>query len=281
MSAHRLVPHLVRWWSIRALAGSMIVILLAARVATAGTLTVVGTGDGVDVLRALAEAYTNAHPEVIVDVPPSIGSGGGIAAVGADREIMARIARPLSASETEQGIVAVPVLRIPSAFFIHPGTGVTALSSEAVAAIYRGEITNWRDVGGADLKIRLVRREDADSTLTVLRASMPGWKNLILSPRSKTALTTQDAIETVRTVEGTIGFGPFTQTLEHGTTVLKVDGRHPSASDYPSAVVVSYIYKPERLTDEARDFIRFTGSEVAARIIAGFGGQPLANRSVP
>ena len=67
----------------------------------AGDLSVVGTGDGIDLLRALGAAYTADHPDTNVIVPPSIGSGGGVAAVGSNKEVLARIARPLSDSEKE------------------------------------------------------------------------------------------------------------------------------------------------------------------------------------
>ena len=109
----------------------------------------VGTGDGIDLLRALGAAYTADHPETNVIVPPSIGSGGGIAAVSSDKEVLARIARPLSDSEKEAGLVATPVFRLPSAFFVHRAAGVTGLTSAQLADVYRGKITNWRDVGGS------------------------------------------------------------------------------------------------------------------------------------
>ena len=145
--------------------------------AHAGDLSVVGTGDGIDLLRALGAAYTADHPETNVIVPPSIGSGGGIAAVGSNKEVLARAARPLSDSEKEAGLIATPVFRLPSAFFVHRSAGVTSLTSAQLADVYSGKITNWKDVGGQDVRIKVVRREDADSTLQVLRQSMPGWKN--------------------------------------------------------------------------------------------------------
>ena len=80
-------------------------LLLAAPIAVmsltahAGDLSVVGTGDGIDLLRALGAAYTADHPDTNVIVPPSIGSGGGIAAVGSGKEVLGRIARPLSDGE--------------------------------------------------------------------------------------------------------------------------------------------------------------------------------------
>jgi phosphate transport system substrate-binding protein len=102
---------------------------------SAADLSVVGTGDGIDLLRALGAAYTADYPDTNVIVPPSIGSGGGIAAVGSNKEVLARIARPLSASEKEAGLVATPVFRLPSAFFVHRSPGVTKLTSEQLANI--------------------------------------------------------------------------------------------------------------------------------------------------
>ena len=72
------------------------VFALVHGVAAAAELPVVGTGDGMELLRALGAAYTADNPKTQVVVPPSIGSGGGIAAVGSEKEVLARIARPLS-----------------------------------------------------------------------------------------------------------------------------------------------------------------------------------------
>src|SRR3954454_7811336 len=112
-----------------------------------GDLAVVGTGDGIDLLRAVGAAYTADHPGTNVIVPPSIGSGGGIAAVNSDKEGLARVARPLSDSEKDAGLVATPVFRLPSAFFVHRGTGVSGLTSVQLADVYAGRVTNWKDVG--------------------------------------------------------------------------------------------------------------------------------------
>jgi phosphate transport system substrate-binding protein len=133
----------------------------------------VGTGDGIELMRTLGASYTAENPQTVIVVPPSIGSGGGLAAVGSDKEILARIARPLTESERALGLVATPVFRLPSAFFLHRSAGVSAMTFEQIADVYAGKITNWREVGGADLRIKVVRREEADSTLTVLRQTMP------------------------------------------------------------------------------------------------------------
>lgn len=240
--------------------------------ALSGEISIPGTGDGVEMLRAIGAAFVGESPSSIVTLPPSIGSGGAVVAVASDREVIGRVARPLSDSERAQGLALTPVVKVPSAFFTHPRVGVTALTNAQLAGIYSGSISNWNEVGGPDLRIKVVRREDGDSTLGVLRNSMPGWKDLVITSKSKTALTTQEAVESVRAVEGAIGFGPYSALLRDSLNVLKIDGLAPTEPTYPSAVTIGLIYKPQTVTGEASAFIRYSTGEKAKRIVTSLGG---------
>src|SRR4029079_12567821 len=88
------------------------------------TLEVVGTGDGIDLLRAVAASFNEQEKSLRIEVPASIGSGGGIAAVGSGKAVLGRVARKLSDAEAASGIIYSPIARLPSAFFVHPGVGV-------------------------------------------------------------------------------------------------------------------------------------------------------------
>ena len=242
--------------------------------ARASELPVVGTGDGIELLRALGAAYSADNPDVSVLVPPSIGSGGGLAAVGGDKEVLARVARPLTDSERALGLIATPMFRLPSAFFVHRGANVANVSARQLVDIYAGRIVNWAEVGGADMRIKVVRREEADSTLTVLRQSMPGWKDLAITEKSKTAVTTQDCVNTVKDVEGAIGFGPYTKALEMELVVLRIDSKYPTDLDYPSAVTVSLVHKQATVTPDAAKFIAYVKTAKAKTLLSSMGGVP-------
>jgi phosphate transport system substrate-binding protein len=88
-------------------------------------------------------------------------------------------------------------------------------------------------------------------------------------------MTTQEAIDTVRDVPGTIGFGPFTRTIETRTVVLRIDGHYPTGAGYPSSVILALIYKESTITPAARVFIAFLGSEKARTVISQFGSVPI------
>src|ERR1700730_10512770 len=259
-------------------AGSSLAVIIALAslqsFAEAKELSVVGTGDGIELLRALSAAYSADNPDTTIMVPPSIGSGGGLAAVGGDKEVLARVARPLTASERALGLVATPMFRLPSAFFVHRGANVTNVSARQLADIYAGRIINWSEVGGAKLRIRVVRGEEADSTLTVLRQSMPGWQDLAITEKSKTAVTTQDGINTVKDVERAVGFGPYTKALEVRPVVLQIDGKYPTDPDYPSAVTVALVHKKATVTPDAAKFIAYVKTAKAKTLLSSMGGVP-------
>jgi phosphate transport system substrate-binding protein len=259
-------------------AGILIAAILSSTApALAGTkLPVVGTGDGMDVLRALAVAFTQESRSIQVLVPPSIHSRGGVVAVASGREVLGRVARKLSPAEAAMGIVYKPVFRLPAAFYAHPTVGVSSVSTHQIADIYSGRVTNWSQVGGIDQRVRVVRREEPDSTFSVLRETMPGWRDLVVTERSKVATTTQDAIDTVREVAGAVGFGPFSRNLEQGTVVLSVDGKYPTDPKYPSSIEFALIYIEKNMTPEARAFMAFVESRIARDIIEGLGSVPIS-----
>lgn len=251
-----------------------LVFSLTAAGARAGSFSIVGTGDGVLVLKALSDAYSATRPGETVEIPPSIGSGGGIAAVGSDREVIARVARELKPNEIASGLSYDPAFSIPSVFFVHPGVPVQSLSSAQIRGIFTGEIGNWREVGGPDLRIRVVRREDADSTVLVFRDTLPVFKDLKFAERSKLALTTQEAITSVLDNPGAIGFGPLSDIRDTKLKSVSLDGVPPSDASYPSQVKIAFVYKPHRMTDDMKRFLGFLKTPEGARIVRNFGAHP-------
>jgi phosphate transport system substrate-binding protein len=251
---------------------------LAAPAFAVEELPVVGTGDGIPVFKAVGDAFSADNPGTKVTVPPSIHSSGGIRAVILGQAVLGRIARALKPEEKEHGLVATPVFRQPAVFYVHPSTGVTNLNADEVTRIYAGEIVNWREVGGRDLRIRVVIREEVDSTLGVFRQTLAGWKDLRFLERSKLATTTQEAINTVQTVEGAIGFGPYSLDLEKRVAVLALDGHKPTAPEYPSAVTLSLIHREATMNEPAAAFLDYMFTEKAQELVRRNGAIPVPVR---
>ena len=238
-------------------------------------LTIVGTGDGVKTLKAIGAAFSNNNPGITVNVPKSIGSGGGIKAVGTDKYTIGRVAREIKEKEKHYGLTYVLFAKIPVVFFVNKAVGIQNLSAQQVCDIYSGKITNWKEVGGKDRKIRVVRREDGDSSLKVLLKLFPGFKDITITEKSKTVLKTSANFTIVESKADTIGFGPYDVAKGVNVDVLKIDGRLPTEPGYLSVGAMALIFKGKNKTGSIKKFVEFATSPAAHDAIKGAGAKPI------
>ena len=259
---------------------AMIITILAVGLALSGPvmakeLTIVGTGDGVITLKALGAAFSENNPGITVNVPKSIGSGGGIKAVGTDKYTIGRVAREIKDKERHYGLTYVPFAKIPVVFFLNKSVGIQNLSAQQICDIYSGKITNWKQVGGKDKRIRVVRREDGDSSLKVLVKFFPGFKDITITPKSKTALKTSAAFTIVENKADTIGFGPYDVAKGANVDVLKIDGRPPTDPGYLSVGTMALVFKEKNKTGSIKKFVEFASSEAAHDVLKRTGANPI------
>jgi phosphate transport system substrate-binding protein len=237
-------------------------------------ISIVGTGDGMIILESIGSAFSEANPDVKINVPDSIGSGGGVKSVGKGEYQVGRVARPIKDKEKHFDLNYRPFAKIPVVFFVNKSVEVRDLSPEQIAGIYSGKITNWKEVGGKDAKIRVVRREDGDSSLKVLRKTFPGFKDVVFTDRSKEAVTTQENFAVVEQKSGTIGFGPYAGARQSNVNVLTISGTSATDPNYPSFGTVALIFKDESNKGNIAKFIAFATSSLAHDAIRDANGLP-------
>ncbi len=241
----------------------------------ADDLRIEGAGEGLDIVQALCAAFMADHPNTYVVIPPSTRSDGGVSAVMTDKVVLGRVARPLSLAEQAHGLLYTPVFRLASAIYVNPSVTITNLSTTQLADIFTGRIVNWGEIGGPNLRIKVVRRQEDESTIVVLRETMPKWSGLKFTDRSKLAETAQESIRWVGEVDGAVGIGTYSKILEPRVRILIIDGRHPSDADYPSAVTIGFIHKNATITDQAKAFLAFMALPKAKALVTNMGGIPL------
>jgi len=247
-------------------------VLLLVSTACAEEIVIPGTGDGVAILKAIGAAFTKANPQVKVVVPDSIGSSGGIKAVIADEAVVARVARELKDNEAGMGLVQKPFARIPAVFFVHPSVNLSMLSSDQVAAIYAGQVVNWKEVGGPDAPIAVVAREEKDSTLGVLRKSLPQFSDLKITEKAQTETKTPQMISRVERTPYAIGFGPYDVVSKAAVQVIGLDGFAVSMPNYPAMTTMRLVYKQEKLSGAYSRFVEFATSPAVKLPISVAGG---------
>jgi phosphate transport system substrate-binding protein len=238
-------------------------------------IPIVGTGAGMDLLEAVVAEYAKANPKAGLTVPPSIGSGGGITAVGKDKALLGRISRPLKDSEKAMGLSYLEFAKMPIVFFTHPSAAVKSLSPDQLIDIYEGKIENWKAVGGADLQILLVKRNKGDSSLDVLQANMKGFSGENFSTDATTQFTDQKALAYVTSKSGAIAFGSYADAAKSAVTTISVNGIAPLDKGYPFLGSLALIYKDANLTGYVKGFVDFVGSAKAKPVISKAYGIPV------
>jgi len=251
-----------------------IVLLFFASAYSMERIAVPGTGDGVAILESVGEAFTK-ETGISVVVPKSIGSSGGIKAVGADKAELGRVARNIKDKEKHYGLTYTPFVKVPTVFVVYKDLAIDGLSSQQIVAIYEGKITNWKEVGGPDKKIQVIRREDGDSSLNNLRRSFPGFKDLVITENSRMAEKTPIMLAVIENIEDTIGFAPYDVAVANGLKVITVDGKGPFDEGYPTYGIIAFVYKQENYRGDIKKFVDFATSEAADKAIRKAGGIPL------
>ena len=154
------------------LGGFALVILLLTAVFGAGcistedteTISIAGSTTVLPVAQAAAEEYMNQHSNADIQVSGG-GSGVGATSVIGGTADIGMLSRDLKASEKEGNTLKEFVVGKDGIALVgHPSNTVSDLSLEQVKAIYQGEITNWKEVGGADSEIVLIGRDSSSGT---------------------------------------------------------------------------------------------------------------------
>ena len=128
-----------------------------------GTVSMAGSTSMEKLANALAESFMAAYPGVTVTAEFT-GSGAGIEAVTAGSVDIGNASRNLTDDEKAAGIVENIVAIDGIAVVVDTANEVAGLTSDQLASIYKGEVTNWSEVGGADQPIVVVGREAGSGT---------------------------------------------------------------------------------------------------------------------
>ncbi|MCX5875903.1 MAG: substrate-binding domain-containing protein [Deltaproteobacteria bacterium] len=245
-------------------------------------LMIPGTGDSQVLLRKLAQLYAKNRPGIPVEIPESIGSGGGIRSVITGKNEIARVARPLTEKENAQGLKSRIFAQAPVVFAVNPGvTGVETLSPEQIIGIYSGRIPQWDALDAALSgvgKIYVMNREEGDSSRTVLERLIPGFKEIAV-PAGATVYSTPEAVQTLMASPNTIGYLPMPAVVGTGLKMLQVQGVAPSAANvrqkkYQMVIPFALVWK-DTLTPRAQDFLDFLSSPAAKKLMLDNGAIPV------
>lgn len=131
-------------------------------------IIIAGSTTVTPLISALANVYTQNNP-VTIEVQ-ELGTTTGINSTISGVSHIAMSSRSLSDAEIDQGLTPIPIAMDGVAIIVHPNNPVYNLSLEQITAIFKGEITNWSEVGGNDAGIVVVSREEGSGIRTTFES---------------------------------------------------------------------------------------------------------------
>jgi len=156
-----------------------------------------------------AEEYMKTHPNAKIAVSGG-GSGTGIAALINGQIDIADSSREIKQSEIDEakaeGITPVEwrVALDGISALVHPSNPIGELTIEQLGLIYRGNLTNWKQLGGPDMLIITYGRQSNSGTYVYWKEHVLGDKDYRADMQSLNG--NSDIVDAVSKDKGGIGY---------------------------------------------------------------------------
>ena len=188
------------------------------------------------------------------------------------------------AKERRVPITVTPIGREAFVFFVEPDNPVTDLSSEQIRAIYHGDITNWKEVGGKDQEILAFQRPENSGSQAMMEYFMGDVS--LKAPATYEYVDSMmgviDKVAQYNNENGAFGysFRYFVEDLrqEDDVRLLAVDGVLPTLENinngsYPLTVDLCVITREENTNPYVQKMVDFMLSEDGQELVekSGYG----------
>ncbi len=235
-----------------------------------GNIQLVGSTSMEEMCIGLSEAYMEKQPGVTVSAE-YVGSTAGMEALLGGSADIGTSSRNLTQEEKDAGAAENIVAKDGIAVVVNPATaGVTDLTSEQIIDIYRGEITNWNEVGGPDMPIITIGHEAGSGT----RDPFEEILGIVDECHYANELSGSGAvIIRVAETEGAIGYCSLA-LVDDSVVGIAVDGVEPTQENVQNGsyrlnktMVMATMGPIEDQSELIRNFFDFVYSEEGERLI--------------
>lgn len=255
--------------------------LKQAQIPESGVLTITGSTTVLPVAAQAAELYMDTHPGVDVQVNGG-GSGVGVQSAGSGTAMIGMASRDLKSEEKEKypELVEHQIAIDGIAIITHKTNPIASLTLDQVKAIYNGNITNWKEVGGIDANIVVIGRDSASGTREFFHEKVMNKEDFVQTQLEKNSngAVKQSVAQTPAAI-GYVGLGYIDETI-HAVPIL-VDGTSviPSIESvkdksYPIARPLNFLTNGEP-SGLIAEFIAFIDSPEGQEVVIDEGFVPL------
>ena len=271
---------MLKRWFPAGLMAAAVVFCQPSPASSGEVLRIGGTGGAVGTMKRLASVYSKSHPDIRIEIMPSIGSSGAVKAVSKGVLDIGLIARPLKESEGPLNLQVREYAVTPLVFATSTTCPMTDITTEELIKVYRGERRRWP----CGSRVRLVLRPAGDSDTKVIRDISPALSEAVdealTRPGMFVALTDQEAADVLG--GGPERFGTSTLALivaeNRPLRVLSFNGVAPTLQaladgTYPLSKTFAFVIslQPSR---HGASFIDFVFSPEGRKILEESGSLP-------
>lgn len=241
----------------------------------AATISISGSTSVGPLAEKLAEKYKEKN-NVNIEIN-QIGSSAGITnAVNGVSEIgmSSRDLKEEEKASLQETVIAYDGIVVVT----HPSNHVKNLTIAQVKDIFTGKITNWKEVGGDDLEIVVVSREDGSGSRDAFQ-EIVGYSSGELVRNSIIASGNGNIKTTVATNKHAVGFISF-EYIDESINTVSINGVEATAENvlrqkYSLSRPFLFVHKEENLSDEGKKFIDFILSSEGQKIVRETGAIPV------
>lgn len=242
--------------------------------ALSGSLTLTGSTSMADVATSLAESFMAANKGVTVSVGGN-GSGEGPTAVNDGTAQIGLLSRDLKTEENPTAFDKVIIGYDGIAVIVNSASGVTALTTDQITKIFKGEIKNWKEVGGVDAKIQCIGREAASGTRSAFEELMKIKDAAVYAEEQNSTGNVKQAVSANPNAIGYVSLSSVDKTI----VAVQLDGVAPSEETVKSGkytlqrpfVMITKAGTTDALTTA---FLDFVFSDAGMKIVADDGVVP-------
>lgn len=264
-----------------------LLVLLAVNQIFAQSLKIKGSDTVLPLTQTEAEQYMKLNKSASIMVTGG-GSGVGLAALENGTTDIAQASRSLKLDEKlklkgkgksyKEVIIAYDALAV----IVNPSNKVSQLTREQLEGIYTGRITNWKQVGGLDMRIVVYSRETSSGTYEFFKEHVLGNKNYASSALLMPA--TGAVVQSVSQTKGAIGYVGLAY-LEKSVKAIKVSYNQGKTYVAPSIAAAKnksypisrplYYYYLTSVEKTVTPFITFVLSPAGQQLVLKTGYVPL------
>ena len=240
-----------------------------------GKVTTGGSTSMEKVIGALQEAFMEENSGVDVTYDPT-GSGAGITGAQEGSLDIGLSSRALKDGET--GVTATTIALDGIGIIVNTANTVDDLTTDQIAAIATGEVTNWKEVGGPDAEIVMIGREAGSGTRDGFESILKVADNC---KYAQELTATGAVIAAVQANENAIGYASLA-ALDDSVKAVKVNGiecTEATVKDGSYTIQRPFVFVTKdgvEQTPAVKAFIDFATSANAADIISKAGAVPVA-----